>query len=213
MKRRILFSFALASAIPVAIAATATPAQAQPAIEWYPSSGLALGTGCSSIWGDTALISFGNSVAVLFSKFGVDLPAGGPNTALADLKNCSIRIPAKLRKGFYFSELVQTVTYGVNKSANTYAKIATNSNFYGAPINFTVLEPLGVKNVPLATHTKTTPFLVLAACAGKDLNGLYLSDMAVTGNRNSKYESIILGVQGLDLRYDITIPILLCSFP
>ena len=205
-----------AAAIPVAIVAAEGMAEAQaPAIVWDTDNALALGTGCSSRAGDAAFISSGNSVAVLFSKLGVDLPAGGTSNALTGLKSCSVRIPATLRKGFYFSELIQTITYGVNKSYDSSGTITSLASFFNKPVaSFTVNVPRGVKSSPAIPTSKTNAFLVNASCfSGYDLKGLYRGDLSVAGTRASKNESIILTTEGLDLRYEITCPIRLCAEP
>lgn len=203
------------------VAATATiagarVAEAQQAVIWDTGGAVAFGSGCRSVGPNpnTVFVSFGNDAAVLFSAFGVNLPAGSANMALAELKNCEIRIPATLREGFYFSELIQTITYGVNKSANSSGKITTNSSFFNLPVaSFTVNVPLGAINNPAVTESQTNPFLVTAACGGAPLSGLFRSGMAVSGSRSSPGQTLILAAQGLDLRYQITIPIVLCPFP
>lgn len=205
-KMRFLFA---AASIPAAVAAAPQTASAQD-IVWGVGGALALGTGCSSSAGDTQFIAFGNDVAVLFSRFGVELPAGGPSTSLSQLKNCNVRIPATIKSGLMISQLTQRITYGVNKSANTSGKITSTASFFNLPVaQFSVNIPFGAINEPALTQTKTTPFLVASACSAV-ATGLYRTDMAVGGNRAGGGESLILAMQGLDLRYDVLVTIIPC---
>jgi hypothetical protein len=208
MMRKLPFLFAAAS-MSLGLAVAPKTASAQDII-WGVGGALALGTGCSSTFGDTQFIAFGNDVAVLFSRFGVELPAGGPSNSLSQLKNCNVRIPATIRSGIMISKLMQRITFGVNKSANTSGKITSNASFFGLPVaSFSVPVPFGAINEPALTQTKETPFLVNAACSNV-ATGLYRTDMAVGGNRAGAGESLILAMQGLDLRYDVLLTIIAC---
>lgn len=214
MSRKAWFVASVAAA--TAAIAGARVAEAQSAVVWNIGGAAALGSGCNSTGPNpnTVFVAFGNDVAVLFSTFGVDLPAGGTDARLADLKSCQIRIPATLREGFYFSQLKQTLTYGVVKSANSTGKISANSTFFNQPVaGFTVNLPSGAANNPAITQSKTTPFLVTSACGGTPLSGLFRSDLAVSATRANAGQSVIVATQGFDLRYEITIPILLCPPP
>lgn len=205
--RQFLFAAAL---IPAAALVAPRTASAQQEIIWDASGAIALGSGCSSAAGDTAFISAGNDMAVLFSRFGVDLPVGGFNTSLSDLRNCNVRIPATIKGGFKITELTQMITFGVNKSANTSGKITTQSSFFTLPVaSFSVSVPFGARQDPAVSQTKTNQFFVTTAC-GHDVSGLYLSNMAVSGNRSSAGETLILAMQGLDLRYDIILQLFPC---
>lgn len=199
-----------AGLVPAAVAAAAPAAVQAQEITWRDDKAVALGTGCSSLYGDTVFISAGNDVAVLFSRFGVELPAGGANTSLSDLKSCLVRIPATIQGGFKITELTQMITYGVNKSGNTSGEITTASTFFNLPVaKFNVHVPFGARQDPTVSQSTVTPFLVATACS-KTVNGLYQSNMAVSGNRSNAGESLILAMQGLDLRYDVLLELIPC---
>jgi hypothetical protein len=202
------FLFA-AALIPAALAVAPRTASAQDVV-WGVGSALALGTGCSSSAGDTQFIAFGNDVAVLFSRFGVELPAGGFSPVLSQLKNCNVRIPATIKSGVMLSQLTQRITFGVNKSGNSSGKITSTAQFFGLPVaQFSVNVPFGAINEPALTQLKTTPFIVASACNNTAF-GLYKTDMAVSGNRSSSGESLLLAMQGLDLRYDVLLTFVPC---
>ena len=201
--------------IPAAIAVAPAPAVAQTqGVDWQVERGLALGTGCNSLLGDTAFISFGNQATVLFRRFGVTLPEGPDDPRLSYLENCSVRIPATIRRGYYLGELVQTITYGVNKTEYSTGRITSLASFFNTPVaSFTVDIALGAANAPALTETRSSPVPMASACGASPLAGLYRADLAVSGNRADTTQSIIVAAQGLDLRYDVVFPVSLCPFP
>lgn len=206
MNRKLLL--ALGALIPAAIAAAPGEASAQDII-WHVDMARALGSGCSSTAGDTEFIAFGNDVAVLFSAFGLNLPA--PNNGL---KNCSVRIPVTIREGFYAADLIQTLTFGYNKSFGASGSITTLASFFNRPVaSFNVPIPVGFPLMnPADVRTRSTPIVVFDTCAGS-LSGLYRSDLAVAASTGGGNGFINLATQGLDIRYQITIPIFLCPLP
>lgn len=202
-------SFFAAALVSIGVFACARTGAAQD-ITWNVNNALALGTGCSSIRGDTAFISNGNDLSILFSNFGVNMQPNDGQGVSATV-NCAVRVAATLHKGFYLSNLQQTITYGVNKSANTSGRITALDSFFGAPVSsFTVNIPFGPMNRPAVTQTKNNALLMVSACGGGDLAGLFKSNLAVGVVRASVHEDLILGTEGLDIRYDITAPFLVC---
>lgn len=190
---------ALAVSIPAAAAVAPRPASAQ-AIIWHVDNALALGSGCSSTAGDTEFIAAGNDVVVLFQN-------------LDGNKNCSVRIPATVREGFYLAELTQTIIYGYHKSSNASGAITALASIFNNPVaSFNIPIPVGPPNdVPVATRTRVTPILVVDACAGS-LTGLYRSDLATT-TAAPPNGFILLTLEGLALRYQITLAVSLCPLP
>ncbi len=207
-----LRSGCLFAAASIAAAVTAAPRSAgAQEIEWNVVDAKAVGNGCSSVQGDTAFITFGNDVAVMFSAFGIDLQPGGSSPALSALRNCNVRIPATLRGGRKILELAQRVTYGVNKSESSSAEIKMHSTLFGrllTPMNV----PVGssARQDPAVVHMKKDQFTVTGACS-HDMPGNLVSNMSVSGHRSSASESLLLGMQGLDLRYDLVLSLAPCG--
>ncbi|HRI63661.1 MAG TPA: hypothetical protein PK156_05470 [Polyangium sp.] len=179
-------------------------ASAQDAIFWEDYNGVAIGTGCKSFGAgtDTAILAAGNDLAIIFSNLGVT----GPN----QLKNCSARVPAVVRQGYYLGQLQQTITYGVVKGFGTTGKITALASFFNQPVSsFSVNVPIGAINNPAVTQTKVDVIPVVSGCGG-ELRGLFRSDLAVGAQGAG---AITLTTQGLDLRYDIVLAFFVCPLP
>ena len=212
MKRNQLLLGILAAAAAALLGVQGAQAQV-PGITWNTDNATALGTGCNSRGPnpDVRFITSGPDMSVLFSAFEVSLPGGGPDRRLGQMKNCNVRIPATLRRGFYLSTLTQALTYGVTKTANSAGTITTRSTFFNLPVeDLSVTFARVEANIPSAVERKRQDFLVNATCEGPDLSGLYQSAIAVSGVRGNDQETIIIGAQVLDLRYDVTVPVLTC---
>jgi hypothetical protein len=205
MIRKSRFAIALVSA---GMISGAPPSEAAgPAalgIAWDTARAAAHGNGCNSQKGDTVFVAFGPDLSVLFRNFDIKLKKGdrGP---LNVVRQCQLRVPAQIPGGVYKSQLTQTVIYGVNKSQNTDGAITVSSSFFDKPIR--QLEHQirrGLLQAPYATSTKVTDLLMLNACTGRALTGLYRSTVTVSARRDTANEDIIVATAGLDLRYDIT---------
>lgn len=180
-------------------------AYAQNAVIWEDWNGVAIGTGCKSFGPttDTAIIAAGNDLAIIFSNLGVTGPG--------QLKNCSARVPATVRQGFYLGELQQTLTYGVVKGAGTTGRITALASFFNQSVSsFSVNVPSIAMNNPAVTQTHSDMIPVVSGCAGS-LRGLFRSDLAVGSSVNPG--QITLTTQGLDLRYDVAFAFFLCPLP
>lgn len=196
--------------IPACVALGPRAARAQE-IDWNVDEANAVGNGCSSAQGDTMFITAGHDVAVLFSRFGVDLLAGGSNPALSVLKNCNVRIPATLLGGRKVIELTQMVTYGVNRSESSTAEIRMHSTLFGvllSPMNVDV--GAGPSQDPAVSRSKKDQLQITGACS-HEMAGSLISNMSVSGKRSSKNETLLLAMQGLDLRYDLVLTLASCG--
>ena len=210
MKSRLLII--AAAAIPVTLAAASGTAQAQSnELIWRPELAVANGSGCrlQNGVGDPVVVAFGSTVSVLFglmgvdSLMGVDLPAGGPNQRLADIKNCSVRIPVTIPRGYYIVELTQTLTYGVNKTHGSSGKITTLDSILDSSVgSLSVAIPRGSIQQPALTESKTR-YLRIEACGASSRSGFYRTDVATSGQRDSSRETFILRAEGVDIHYDI----------
>jgi hypothetical protein len=202
-------AFFAATLVSIGVFAGARTSAAQD-ITWNTITALALGSSCSSTAGDTGFIANGDDLSVLFSAFAVSMQPHD-STGVSAIRNCKVAVAATLPRGFYVGKLEQTITYGVVKSSNTSGKITAIDTFFGHPVaDFTVDIPFGTMNDPAVTQTKTTTITTVSACNGTELDGLYTSDIAMGVTRSTVAENLTLGTQGLDVRYDITVPGFMC---
>lgn len=172
---------------------------------WQPVDAVALGSGCSTVGGDTMIITMGNDVSIVMDRLAVRLPAGGSDTALAALENCSVRVPLTVPAGTYVDQVTHTLRYGVTKTANSSARMTTLATFMDMPVeSFTVDVPIGALENQALTATGTTPLSI--ACSTSDVSGLFRADVAISGSRASESESLVIGATPEnDLRLDITL--------
>ena len=194
-----------------AAALLATGAAGAQGVVWDADGAIAIGTGCASAGpgGDVEIIASGNDVAIVFSALDIDLPASGPDRRLADSKSCNVRIPVTLESGVSLSRLTQTLTYGVQKSAGSEGAVTVRSALMTQPLSeLTVVAPEGRAGVEVATGSVESVF-ALDTCGMADLQGLFASDLAMSGRRSSTAEELLLAGQ-LDVRYEISLPIIPC---
>ncbi len=189
-----------------------TVSAATPAVQWQLNSNnfVIAGSGCQKDV-DAFAATNGNDLAIVFTNLGVNLPGSGSTNQLADRKNCAVRIPASIARGVYIGKLTQQFTYGVTKTAGSNASVATRSTFFGfnvSPYAWSVGQGEEV-NEPLLTQRRDDNFLVNTPwyqgwCSpNRPLEGLYQANIAVSGQRNNKFEDLIVFVDGLDLKYEV----------
>jgi hypothetical protein len=189
-------------------------------VRWNANAAILAGSGCQKDV-DSFVIANGNDLAVIFTNLGFSLP-GGSGAVLADRKNCSLRVPATIAKGLYIGELTQQVTYGVTKTPGARGAVATRSTFFGFPVSpYTVQIPYGQNiNEPFLTNTRRDRFLVDTTrnswwsrwCAfQRSPQGLYQANLAVSGQRDSDFEDLIMFVDGLDLKYEVKSALMFCG--
>jgi hypothetical protein len=189
-----------------------------PSVTWELNKPYVIaGTGCQNNV-DAFAAANGDDLSIVFTNLGINLPGDGFSSQLADMKSCLVRIPASIAKGLYIGQLTQTFTYGVTKSANTHAAVATHSTFFGFPVSplpFALPQGLAEDN-PLLTQTRTDNFLVNTPWwAGwcnpnRSLEGLYQASIAVAGQRADLHENLIVFVDGLDLKYEVLASLFTC---
>lgn len=185
-------------------------------ISWHAHRAVALGSGCNSSAGDTFFIANGNDLSVVFSSLGVNMP-GGSGLPLAERKNCSLRVPATIASGFYVGELTQVLSYGVTKTRNALGGISSRATFFNAPASpLSVSFPRGVAmNVPLANLTRRDLYLVnthggYISSWCRSPSGIYKADLAVSGQRYSDLEDLIVFSDALDLRFEAIVGLVTC---
>ncbi|MFO0679493.1 MAG: hypothetical protein U0169_23405 [Polyangiaceae bacterium] len=213
------FSLALGAAAVAAVSSFAGSANAAPAaVKWdLGSTFIIAGTGCQKDV-DAFASTNGSDLAIVFTNLGVNLPGDGSSRQLADRKSCTVRVPAEIAKGLYIGKLTQQFTYGVTKTAGASGAVATRSTFFNfnvSPASWSV--PQGVNlDEPLLTQTREDNFLVNSPwyqgwCnPNRSIKGLYQANIAVSGQRNNRYEDLILFVDGLDLKYEILASVYTC---
>jgi hypothetical protein len=196
-------------------------ALAQQSVQWDVGSPQTIiaGSGCQKDV-DAFASTNGNDLAVVFTRLGVDLPGGG-TPALADRKNCSVRVPATIAPGVYIGQLVQRLSYGVIKTANSTGALSTRSTFFGFNVSpYTVSLPYGYAlNRPLMTQqrvdqfsVRTTPTWFQGWCArSRAPRGFYQANIAVSGQKSHRYEDLIMFVDGLDLKYEVGAALVRCQ--
>lgn len=191
--------------------------RAAASVSWDAAASALGGSGCVKDV-DSFVIANGNDLSVIFTNLGFAL-AGGSGDPLAARKNCAFRVPATIAKGIYIGELTQIITYGITKTAGSRGSVATRSTFFGFPVNpYTVNVPYGVSvNQPLLTQTRKDQFYVNTAwwsgwCAlQRNPRGLFQANFAVSGQRDSDYEDLIMFVDGLDLKYEVKAALQFCG--
>ena len=194
---------------------------AQQSVIWdvgSPSTIIA-GTGCQKDV-DAFASANGNDMAVVFTRFGVDLPGGG-GPLLADRKNCSVRVPVTIAPGVYIGELTQRISYGVIKTARANGRLATQSSFYGIKVSPYVVDlPYGYAvNQPLLTQQRVDKFLVQTSpdwfrgfCSpNRAPRGLYQANLIVQGQKSTAREDLVMFVDGLDLKYEVGASLVRCQ--
>lgn len=207
----------VASLATMSISGTANAAPAAVSWDINGNNFIIAGTGCQKNV-DAFASTNGNDLAIVFTNLGVDLPGDGVTKQLAARKTCSVRIPASIAKGVYIGKLTQQFTYGVTKTAGSNASVATMSTFFGFNVSpYTWSVPQGTElNEPLLTQTREDKFLVNTPwyqgwCnPNRPLQGLYQANIAVSGQRNNKWEDLIVFVDGLDLKYEVLASLYTC---
>lgn len=178
------------------------------AVVWnYNNQAIATGQGCMSRgpMADTFFVSAGPEISVVFSQMGVNL--GDEYAPNAQRTNCSVRIPVKIARGMYIGELSQTFLYGVTKSARTMGSVSGRATFFSLPAaRFVHKFPMGrMMDEPLLDRTVHSDYRVQAPswCMGnRSLSGNYQLNLGISGQRTSPYESIIVMMDGADIKFE-----------
>lgn len=192
---------------------------AQQSVQWDANRAILAGSGCQKDI-DSFVSENGNDLAIVFTNLGVDLP-GNASRVLSARKTCSARIPATIAPGYYIGELTQRVSFGVTKTAGTRGAVATNSLFFGFSVSpYTVNVPYGsAMNQPLMVQQRTDRFLVRTHptwyndwCVRRlSPKGMYIANIAVSGQKDHASEDLIMFVDGLDLKYEVVTGLVKCQ--
>jgi hypothetical protein len=167
--------------------------------------------------GGVQFIANGDTMSVLFS--GVNINLGSNNRS--GRASCRVVIPARVAKGIYFAELQEDLTYGIVKSAGAEAKIFVSSKFAGWQVpgtGFTLTYPKGhgtEVNIPSDTITNISDWTQNSGrFCGMNRNGIsvnYIADFVMQGIKDNWSDTLIMSVDGLDLRYSSTLEYRKCD--
>jgi hypothetical protein len=154
-------------------------------------------------------IAAGEDLSIVFSDMGDSLPAQS-GRKLRINEGCRIKVPAVLEGGFYLGEFTQTVTYGFIKTAGSEATVKFKSKFFHQHVADILVElKHGVSgSVPLDFVSRSDLFTRHGAvwpgwCRRRDRRGNFVTDLDVKGRRDSDNETLIVFVDGMDLRFQI----------
>jgi hypothetical protein len=185
-------------------------------VQWnFNNRAVAVGTACKSMGADadTFFINAGNEFSVVFSRMGVSLGTEyGPN---AERQNCTVRVPVRISKGMYIGELTQTLLYGVTKSARTSGEISARATFFNLPAaSIRVPLPYGrFMDDSLRTVSVKSDYRVNAPtwCSRPGLEGMYAVNLATAGQRDAPNESIVMQIDGADLKFQAVAGFYYCN--
>lgn len=187
-------------------------------VDWnYNYQAVAIGTACNSTtaYPDTFFVTAGPEISVVFSNMGINL--GDEYAPLAERHTCNVRIPVRVAKGLYIGELKQTFIYGVTKSAGALGGISARATFFDLPAaRFSHSFPSwNWIDEPMLTRTISNNYRVNAPswCIPpfNDLHGTYKLNLAVTGQRQSPYNNIIVQIDGADIKFEAVAGIYNCE--
>lgn len=194
------------------IASIASVGLADEVIWNYNNQAIATGTGCSPA--DTFIVTAGPEVSVVFSQLGVNLgDEFAPNSART---NCSVRIPVKISRGQYIGELTQTFLYGITKSPGANGSITARATFFDLPAaQFVDKFQVGRRaDEPLLEKTLRNDYRVNKPswCTGRrSLAGEYKMNLAINGSRPHAGESIVIQMDGADIKFEAIAGFYSCS--
>lgn len=200
------------------ISLVAAPCFAQNAITWQVNRAVMAGSGCSKDV-NAFITTNGNDVSIVFTQFGIEMP-GAAHRPLADRKNCNINIPASIPRGAYVADLTQRLIYGITKSANSQSNLMVQSSFFGMNMNShgmdfrqgqVVNEALKVQSRVDHYDSTRTPDWHRGFCdQNRDQQGRFESHMTVTGQRKTDSDTLIMFVDGLDLKFELVTAVAAC---
>ena len=188
-----------------AMSLACTPALSETFIEWnYDKQASARGKGCSHE--NVAFIAAGNEISVIFSNMQINLQADNPRRNLRI--ECKLRIPARIARGRFVTELHEQLVYGYVRQEGTGGEILLSSRFER--------ENSGKIQTPIPTpgyDPLTEPYIVREVltrwhkhpswCQGREFKTELVSDIVISAHRKESSSSIVISTDGFDTRYDL----------
>lgn len=186
-------------------------------VAWDADRAVLAGNGCRKDI-DAFVLANGNDLALVFTNLGVDLP-GRSRLPLSARKACSARVPATISQGLYIGELTQRASYGVTKTRGSRGSLAIRSTFFNFNVSpHTVTVPYGVEiNNPLLVTSRVDQFLINSPTwagwcnARRSPRGNYQANLAVSGQRDSDQEDLIMFADGLDVKFEVIASLIHCG--
>jgi hypothetical protein len=159
------------------------------------------GSSCNR--GNVSVIENGDTLAVLFDEFGVNLPQGSFGDGLTVRKTCTFRIELTPPSGFYLAGFTQLYSGGLIKNRNSSGQLTIRYNVgpvASRPMNIVWLRGDDVRPEDadsLFSKEFTNNFLV-ANCGGRTAYGI---NMTFSASRPSVRDHIVGGLDSVDARF------------
>ena len=179
-------------------------------IQWDDQNYVAGGNDCVKDQSVFAMAA-GNEISFIMTDLGSDLTgyAGG---RLEERKSCSLLVRATVKQGLYLGKLTHRVIGGFLRHGNAEGKISVASTFYNnrvRPVTFSTNEYRS-NNVPFFQKEASTNFTVIPRYCLSDYRGIMRSALAVTGQRGSIDDGIVIQADGYDIRFETVAQIFKC---
>lgn len=160
---------------------------------------IAGGTSCNN--SNVGVIQNGNSLAVLFDDFVVNMPQGAYGEGASVRKTCNFRITLTPPNGFYLAGFRQVYSGGLIKSARSSARLDIRYNVgavIGRPLPVvwnegTVIRPEDHSSTFTRTYDNN---LLVANCGGSTIYGINMT-LAAT-RRNTSTDFVVGGLESVD---------------
>ena len=179
-------------------------------IRWDDQNYIAGGTDCVKDQSVFA-IAAGNEISFIMTELGTNL-SGYAGGKLVDRKVCSLVVPAVVKQGLYLGKLTHRVIGGFLRSGNAEGKISVYSRFYDnsvRPVTFSTNEYRS-DSVPFFSKEASTNFTVIPRYCLRDYHGNMRSSLAVTGQRGTIDDAIVIQADGYDIRFETVAQIFRC---
>ncbi len=184
----------------VALLSQTTGLNAQQArIQWDTSTATMAGAGCTKD-ADGFIMEHGNDVSIWLSNLGINLNSF--RAQFNQRSTCTISLSARIPPGYYISQIAQKIEYGVTKTANTSARIAMSSSFFGQrtspntvdlPYGRPMDNPFAASSRVDRYSVRTHPTWVSYWCSpSRPTKGIFTYTIAVSGQKNSSADDLII---------------------
>lgn len=160
------------------------------------------GSACNS--GNVSVIDNGDSIAVLFDSFGINMPQNTTGDGLNTRKTCNFRVSLTPPKGFYLAGFRQVYSGGIIKSLRTSAQLNVRYNIgsvVGQPLPITWTEAQRIQPSDANSMFSKTYYnnLLVASCGGKTVYGL---NMTFSAARRTANDFLIAGLDSVDADFE-----------
>ena len=190
------------------LGAAARPALADDAVvQWDYARADAHGSGCHA--GDTAFITAGNELTIIFSGLGVSLDGAGAHAAN---KDCVVTVPVHLAQpahgGWHIRALAESLLYGYIRSGGADGSVDFASHLFGLSTGKLSAAIPGAGQDP-----DEEPYLELAAttvlprhgspCNQGHQHGNYVGQIKIAAHRGGDADTIAIEISGQDIRLNL----------